>query len=127
MRYKLLGRSGLRVSELCLGAMVFGDTRGPWGATPEDAREIVARFAEVGGNFIDTASNYAGGESERLVGELVAETTRDRWVLATKYTTSSRPNRAFPYDFGGFRLAYGSTLELIDNHRTQFEVPLQSP
>jgi aryl-alcohol dehydrogenase-like predicted oxidoreductase len=59
MRYRLLGRSGLRVSELCLGAMVFGDTREPWGATREDAQTIVERFGEAGGNFIDTASNYA--------------------------------------------------------------------
>lgn len=91
MRFRLLGRSGLRVSELCLGAMVFGDRRGPWGATREDAEEILSRFAEAGGNFIDTASNYAGGESERIVGELVAS-DRDRWVLATKYTCSSRPD-----------------------------------
>jgi aryl-alcohol dehydrogenase-like predicted oxidoreductase len=91
MRYRLLGRSGLRVSELCLGAMVFGDTRGPWGATREDGREIVSRFAEAGGNFIDTASNYAGGESEKIIGELIAA-DRDRWVLATKYTCSSRPD-----------------------------------
>jgi predicted oxidoreductase len=90
MRYRLLGRSGLRVSEVCLGAMVFGDTRGPWGATREDAREILSRFAEAGGNFIDTASNYARGASEEIVGELVAA-DRDRWVLATKYTCSSRP------------------------------------
>ena len=45
MRYRLLGRSGLRVSELCLGAMVFGDTRGPWGATREDAEEILSGFS----------------------------------------------------------------------------------
>jgi aryl-alcohol dehydrogenase-like predicted oxidoreductase len=91
MRYRLLGRSGLRVSELCLGAMVFGDTRGPWGATREDAREILSGFADAGGNFIDTASNYARGASEEIVGELVAP-DRDRWVLATKYTCSSRPD-----------------------------------
>jgi aryl-alcohol dehydrogenase-like predicted oxidoreductase len=91
MRYRLLGRGGLRVSELCLGAKVFGDTRGPWGATREDAEEILSRFAEAGGNFIDTASNYAGGESEHIVGELIAS-DRDRRVLATKYTCSSRPD-----------------------------------
>ena len=108
VRYKLLGRSGLRVSELCLGAMVFGDTRGPWGATAEDAREIVTGFAEAGGNFIDTASNYAGGESERLVGELIAE-QRDRWVLATKYTTSSRPGD--PNAGGNHRKALVQSLE----------------
>ena len=90
MRYRLLGRSGLRVSELCLGAMVFGDTRGPWGATREDAEEILSGFAEAGGNFVDTASNYAGGDSERIIGELIAS-DRDRWVLATK-TCTSRPD-----------------------------------
>lgn len=108
MRYKLFGRSGLRVSQLCLGAMVFGDKRGPWGATAEDAREIVRRFAEAGGNFIDTASNYAGGDSERLVGELIAE-ERDHWVLATKYTTSSRADD--PNAGGNHRKALVQSLE----------------
>jgi aryl-alcohol dehydrogenase-like predicted oxidoreductase len=77
MRYRLLGRTGLRVSELCLGAMVFGDRRGSWGASPEEARSIVKRFAQAGGNFIDTANHYAGGESERIVGDLIRP-DRDR-------------------------------------------------
>jgi aryl-alcohol dehydrogenase-like predicted oxidoreductase len=54
MRYRLLGRSSLRVTELCLAPTVFGDTRGPWGTTPEDAHELLNRFNEAGGNFIDT-------------------------------------------------------------------------
>jgi aryl-alcohol dehydrogenase-like predicted oxidoreductase len=84
MRSRLLGRSGLRVSEgFVSGSMVFGDKRGPWGATYEDAQTIVERFAKAGGNVIDTGSNYSGGESERMVGKLVAP-ERDRWVLATK-------------------------------------------
>ena len=91
MRYRLLGRSGLRVSELCLGAMVFGDTRGSWGASPEEAAAIVKRYAEAGGNFIDTANRYAAGESERIVGDLIRP-DRDRWVLATKYTLSADPD-----------------------------------
>lgn len=90
MRYRLLGRSGLRVSELCLGAMVFGDQRGSWGASPEQAAAIVKRFAQAGGNFIDTANHYAGGESERIVGELI-RSDRDRWVLASKYALSADP------------------------------------
>jgi aryl-alcohol dehydrogenase-like predicted oxidoreductase len=90
MRFKLLGRTGLRVSELCLGTMVFGDTRGPWGATPEDAREIFTAFAEAGGNFVDTANYYAQGNSERVVGELI-NAEPDRWVLSTKYTLNTRP------------------------------------
>lgn len=91
MRYKLLGRTGLRVSELCLGSMVFGDARGSWGASREEATRIFEAFAEAGGNFVDTANYYAGGESERLVGELVAP-ERERWVLATKYGLNTIPN-----------------------------------
>jgi aryl-alcohol dehydrogenase-like predicted oxidoreductase len=90
MRYRLLGAAGLRVSELCLGAMVFGDRRGPWGADPHEASAMVKRFAEAGGNFIDTANHYAAGESERIVGDLIGS-DRDRWVLSTKYALSSDP------------------------------------
>jgi aryl-alcohol dehydrogenase-like predicted oxidoreductase len=90
MRYKLFGRTGLRVSELCLGAMIFGDSRGDWGASKDEAARIVERFADAGGNFIDTANYYGRGESERIVGELVAP-ERERWVLATKYTCSLNP------------------------------------
>ncbi len=89
MRYRLLGRTGLRVSELCLGTMMFGQRRGV--PSDEEADAIIRRFAESGGNFIDTANAYAGGESERLVGRLVAS-DRDRWVLATKYALTSDPD-----------------------------------
>jgi aryl-alcohol dehydrogenase-like predicted oxidoreductase len=87
MRYKLLGNTGLRVSELCLGAMTFGDERG---ADRDEADRIVRAFADGGGNFIDTADAYGHGTSERLVGELIGA-DRDRWVVATKYTTSRDP------------------------------------
>lgn len=89
MRYRLLGRTGTRVSELCLGAMLFGSS-----ASREEAAAIVRTFAEAGGNFIDTANRYANGESERIVGELLRG-ERDRWVLASKYGLSddrSDPN-----------------------------------
>jgi aryl-alcohol dehydrogenase-like predicted oxidoreductase len=88
MRYKLFGTSGLRVSELCLGAMIFGDTRAV-GATKEESREIFEAFVEAGGNFIDTANMYANGMSERLVGEFTQH-ERERFVIATKYTLSQR-------------------------------------
>lgn len=88
MRYKLFGTSGLRVSELCLGAMVFGDTRSV-GATTEESRAIFDAFVEAGGNFIDTASNYANGMSEQLVGEF-AQPNREQFVLATKYALNRR-------------------------------------
>jgi aryl-alcohol dehydrogenase-like predicted oxidoreductase len=89
MRYRLLGRTGLRVSEVCLGTMTFGDAWG-WGATKEECARIVEAFADAGGNFIDTANGYTDGASERIVGELIAA-DRERWVLATKYTVSLRP------------------------------------
>ncbi|WP_049574995.1 aldo/keto reductase [Nonomuraea sp. SBT364] len=78
MRYRLLGRTGLRVSELFLGAMTFRE------ASP-DVREMIDLYADAGGNVIDTASAY--GESEEVVGELL-DGRRDRFVLATKYTLS---------------------------------------
>ncbi len=93
MRYKLFGRTGLRVSELCLGAMTFGDTANTsgWGAPKEEVAPIVEAFAEAGGNFIDTANYYGRGESERILGELIAP-EREQWVLSTKYTLNMRPN-----------------------------------
>ena len=90
MRYKLLGRSGLRVSELCLGTMTFGEDWG-WGASKETSAAILDRYATAGGNFLDTAINYTNGTSEKFVGELIAS-DRDHWVVATKYSISSRPD-----------------------------------
>jgi aryl-alcohol dehydrogenase-like predicted oxidoreductase len=95
MRYKLLGRSGLRVSELCLGTMTFGEEWG-WGADRATSRQLFDAFSAAGGNFIDTANSYTGGTSERFVGEFVAG-ERDRFVVATKYTHAERfgdPNAA---------------------------------
>lgn len=88
MRYKLLGKSGLRVSELCLGTLAFGSKRG-WGISKDEARKIFDLFVEAGGNFIDTANYYAEGNSEKYVGELVAG-EREKFVLASKYTLDTR-------------------------------------
>lgn len=96
MRYKLLGKSGLRVSELCLGAMTFGEEWG-WGASKDESRKIFDAFTEAGGNFIDTANEiYTGGSSEKYLGEFIAS-DRERIVLSTKYTDSlpmTDPNHA---------------------------------
>ena len=89
MRYRLLGRSGLRVSEICLGTMTFGEEWG-WGTPPEEARRVFDVFAGRGGNFIDTANRYTEGTSEKLVGELVAS-DRGRFVVGSKYTLSTSP------------------------------------
>ena len=87
--YRLLGRSGLRVSPLCLGTMTFGTEWG-WGADQETSRAIFAAYVERGGNFIDTANFYTNGTSERMVGGFMTG-NRDRFVLATKYTLNMRP------------------------------------
>ncbi|MEH2248731.1 MAG: aldo/keto reductase [Nostoc sp.] len=88
MRYKLFGKSGLRVSELCLGTMTFGEDWG-WGAPKDTSRQIFETFVEAGGNFIDTANQYTNGSSEKIVGELIAS-DRERFVVATKYSLSSQ-------------------------------------
>jgi aryl-alcohol dehydrogenase-like predicted oxidoreductase len=90
MRYRLLGRSGLRVSELCLGTMTFGEEWG-WGAAKEESRRIYDAFREAGGNFVDTANVYTNGTSERFLGEFL-EGHRGQVVLATKYTNAAPGN-----------------------------------
>lgn len=91
MRYKLFGRrTGLRVSELVLGAGNFG-TRWGHGAEPAEARRIFERYAEAGGNFIDTADGYQFGESEELLGGLL-QGRRNDFVVATKFTLGGDPD-----------------------------------
>jgi aryl-alcohol dehydrogenase-like predicted oxidoreductase len=80
--YRLLGRSGLRVSPLALGTMTFGEE---WGAGEAESRQMFDRYVDAGGNFIDTAGYYAKGKSEELTGKF-AEAKRQRLVLSTKYT-----------------------------------------
>jgi len=80
--YRLLGRSGLRVSPLCLGTMTFGET---WGADEAESRRIFDAYVDRGGNFIDTAGYYAQGRAETLTGKFAAQ-KRDRLVLSTKYS-----------------------------------------
>jgi aryl-alcohol dehydrogenase-like predicted oxidoreductase len=87
--YRLLGRSGLRISPLALGAMTFGTDWG-WGADAQEARRIFDTYVDRGGNFIDTANQYTNGTSEKFVGEFAAE-KRDQLVIATKYTLPLRP------------------------------------
>ena len=88
MRYRLLGNSGLRVSELALGAMTFGTETGI-GVDKAESRQVYDRFREAGGNFIDTANVYSAGTSETFLGEFTAG-ERERLVLATKYTGPTR-------------------------------------
>jgi len=84
LRYRLLGRTGLRVSELCLGTMSFGDDWG-FGADEATSHRILDAYAEAGGNFLDTANKYHNGQTEEFVGRWL-EGKRHRQVVATKYT-----------------------------------------
>src|SRR6476646_692486 len=86
MRYRLLGTSGLRVSELFLGAMTFAEGFAH-GAGTDEARRIVDAYGDAGGNVIDTAVNYRDGASEESVGEVLSG-RHHRFVVATKYSVS---------------------------------------
>ncbi|MBI5029826.1 MAG: aldo/keto reductase [Chloroflexi bacterium] len=95
MRYKLLGKSGLRVSELALGTMTFGEEWG-WGASKSVSQQIFDAYANSGGNFIDTANRYTEGTAEKFIGEFIAS-DREHFVVTTKYTLFTRrddPNAA---------------------------------
>lgn len=106
--YNLLGRTGLRVSPLALGAMTFGAET--WGCDEDTARAIFQRYLEWGGNFVDTAVNYGNGNSEELLGKFIAETgSRERIVLATKFT--GPVDRTDPNGWGNGRKNIVRSLE----------------
>lgn len=105
--YRLLGRSGLRVSPVALGTMTFGQDWG-WGADADEARRIFDLYVDRGGNFVDTAVNYTNGVSERILGEFIAD-KRDRIVLATKFTMSREPGN--PNAGGNHRLNMVRSVE----------------
>lgn len=117
MRYRLLGNSGLRVSEACLGTMTFGEDWG-WGSSKEEARKIYDSFRELGGNFIDTANLYTNGTSETFLGEFM-QGHRESIVLATKYTNSAPgkdPNHAGNHRKNMFQSIEASLRRLQTNY-----------
>jgi aryl-alcohol dehydrogenase-like predicted oxidoreductase len=85
MKYKLLGRSGLRVSELGLGCATFGTNWGPIGSDREESRRIFDAFTEAGGNFIDTSNRYQEGQSEEFLGEFL-QGRREQYVVCSKFS-----------------------------------------
>jgi aryl-alcohol dehydrogenase-like predicted oxidoreductase len=117
MRYRLLGNSGLRVSEAALGTMTFGEEWG-WGSAKDEARKIYDAFRETGGNFIDTANFYTNGTSESFLGEFMKD-HRQSVVLATKYSNAhpgTDPNAA-----GNHRKSMVQALEAsLDRLRTDY-------
>jgi aryl-alcohol dehydrogenase-like predicted oxidoreductase len=90
--YVTLGRSGLRVSPLCLGAMTFGEDLG-WGTSVEESQQIIDRFVDLGGNFIDTANIYTMSHSEKIIGDHIGRhpARRDRLTIATKFSGNLYP------------------------------------
>ena len=90
--YVTLGRSGLRVSPLCLGAMTFGEDLG-WGTSVEESQAIMDRYIAAGGNFIDTANFYTKSHSEKIIGDHIGRNPakRDRLVIATKFSGNLYP------------------------------------
>src|SRR6266446_6170699 len=90
MKYRLLGNSGLRVSEAALGTMTFGDEWG-WGSPKAEAQKVYETYREAGGNFIDTANFYTNGTSETFLGEFM-QGHRESVVLATKYSNAAPGN-----------------------------------
>src|ERR1700719_1487363 len=90
--YITLGRSGLRVSPFCLGAMTFGEVLG-WGSSVQESQQIIDRFIELGGNFIDTANFYTRSHSEKIIGDHIGQHSarRDRLVIATKFSGNLYP------------------------------------
>lgn len=117
MRYRLLGRTGLRVSEVALGTMTFGEDWG-WGASREESGRIFTAFADAGGTFVDTSCNYTDGTSERFVGEFVGA-DRDHFVVATKYGLTERrddPNAGGNHRKNLVRSLEGSLRRLGTDH-----------
>ncbi|MBD1550297.1 aldo/keto reductase [Pseudomonas typographi] len=128
MQYRYLGRSGLKVSEICLGTMMFG------GATDEaTSQRIIANARDTGVNFIDTADMYNKGESERTVGRAIGA-ERDRWVLATKVgnpmgqgPNQSGMSRKWIREavHGSLRRLGTDYIDILYMHKADFEAPLE--
>ena len=133
MKNRLLGKSGLRVSEINLGTMTFGEEWG-WGATKEESKKIFDAYANKGGNFLDTANRYTEGTSEKYVGEFI-KSERDHFVLATKYTLYDRkddPNFSGNHRKNMMRSVEGSLkrletdyIDLLYLHAWDFLTPIE--
>ena len=109
--YVTLGRSGLRVSPFCLGAMTFGEDFG-WGSSVEESQQIIDRYIELGGNFIDTANFYTKSHSEKIIGDHIGRhpSRRDRLVIATKFS-----GNLYPGDPNGGGSGRKSIIAACDN------------
>ena len=119
MRYKLLGKSGLRVSEICLGTMTFGEEWGTMGANKEESKKIFNAFIKAGGNFIDTANRYTEGTSEKYLSDFIS-LNRQNYVIATKYTLVQPDRKGDVLASGNSRKNMVESLH-IKKHRIMFK------
>ena len=137
MKYKLLGRSGLRVSELCLGCATFGTNWGTIGSDKKESGRIFDAFVEAGGNFVDTSNRYQESQSEEYLGTFL-QTDRERMVVATKYslfdgfTDGTDPNGCGNHRKNLFRSVEGSLkrlqteyIDLLWIHIYDFTTPVE--
>ncbi len=133
MKYKLFGRSGLRVSEIALGTMTFGTEWGK-GADRSESQRIFEAYAQRGGNFIDTANRYTEGTSESFLGDFI-KADRDHFVLGTKYSLrdgTGDPNFAGNHRKNLMRSVRGSLrrlqtdfIDLLWVHAWDFLTPVE--
>ncbi|MDA3810959.1 MAG: aldo/keto reductase [Spirochaetaceae bacterium] len=106
MKYRYLGNSGLLMSRLSLGTMTFGAPN--WGCDQKTSHDIIRRYLELGGNSLDIADIYAGGQSEEIVGKLIPELNRDQLILSSKFTLATGTH---PTEFGANRKQIMSSCE----------------
>lgn len=118
MKMRLLGQSGLKVSELCLGTMTFG-TETAIGSEEDECRRVFDAYLEAGGNFIDTANIYTFGTSERMLGRFIAG-QRASLVIATKYAMNTDLKN--PNSGGNSRKPCGRRLRAV----SRASVPITS-
>ena len=133
LKYVRFGRTGIKVSQICLGCMSFGSGN-PWKVDGEDAKRVLRRAWDLGINYFDTANSYSDGRSEELVGEFLAEVGRDDGVLATKvyFPTGPRVNQGglsrkhiLAQAAQSLRRLKTDYLDLYQIHRWDYDAPIE--
>ncbi|MEO3405038.1 aldo/keto reductase [Mucilaginibacter sp. CAU 1740] len=134
--YRTLGRSGLRVSPLCLGGMTFGNDWG-WGADEKTSAQIIRNFMDAGGNFIDTASVYTNGHSEKIIGDVIGNSSslRSKTVIGTKFSGNIFPGNPNGGGAGtnaimasceqSLRRLKTDYIDLLSIHQWDWDTPLE--
>lgn len=133
MEYTTLGSTGMSVSRICLGCMSFGTTR-PWTLSADESRPIIERAIDLGVNFFDTANVYHRGESEEILGNVLAEYDRDWLVVATKVNGEMDPDnpnasglsrKAIEQELANSLERLGmETVDLYQTHRWDYATPI---